>query len=131
MEYLLCLWNVFSMKCPIYKCPFYDNVLHKMSFYEMSFYEMSFYEISFYEMSFYQMSFYELSFYEMSFYEMSQRLSYHINPLEWHVVFGVLFPFTCLQSVYIQYDLQHELYGHYSSHFIWFQFLASNLLSFS
>ena len=39
---LLCLWNILSMKCPIYEMSYLWNVLSmKCPIYEMSFYEMS------------------------------------------------------------------------------------------
>ena len=69
------LWNVVSMKWPVYE----------MSIYEMSIYEMSYlwfcYLCNFHllnvlsmKCSVYEMSIYEMSIYEMSFYEITQHL---------------------------------------------------------
>ena len=62
---LPCLWKIFS----VYEMSYLWNVLSmKFPIYEMSVYEMSVYEMSVYEMSFYEMSYlWNVLFYEMSY----------------------------------------------------------------
>jgi len=89
-----CLWNVLSLKCPVFEMSYLLNVLSlKCLIYEISCHGMSCHGMSCHEMSCYGMSCHEMSCHGMSCHEMSSHeMSCHSR--KWSI-----YEMSCLENV--------------------------------